>query len=136
MQLLGAFFEEALGLTHKAATGLVAALALGGNVFVLWFSEGLTALGTIDFWVGTFLIFIVAMVQIICFAWIFGVDKGLALAHDGASIRIPAVLVGDELISDFAVSGNRLVASYRLSGETLHFRITMSTEASQGKMAP
>jgi SNF family Na+-dependent transporter len=90
LQPAKAFFEEALGLTHKAATGLVAALALGGNVFVLYFSKGLTALDTIDFWVGTFLIFVVAMVQIICFAWIFGVDKGLALAHDGASMRIPA----------------------------------------------
>jgi SNF family Na+-dependent transporter len=91
LQPAKAFFQEALGLTHKGATALVAALALGGNVFVLWFSKGLVALDTIDFWVGTFLIFIVAMVQIICFAWIFGVDKGLALAHDGASIRIPRV---------------------------------------------
>ncbi len=91
LQPAKAFFQEALGLTHRAATGLVAVLALGGNVFVLWFSEGLTALDTIDFWIGTFLIFIVAMVQIICFAWIFGIDKGLALAHDGASIRVPRI---------------------------------------------
>jgi len=91
LQPAKAFFQEALGLTHKASTGLVAVLALGGNLFVLWFSEGLTALNTIDFWIGTFLIFIIAMVQIICFAWIFGVDKGLELAHEGASMRIPKV---------------------------------------------
>jgi SNF family Na+-dependent transporter len=91
LQPAKAFFQEALGLTHKAATALVAALALGGNVFVLYFSKGLTALDTIDFWVGSFLIFVVAMVQIICFAWVFGVDKGLEIAHEGASIRIPGV---------------------------------------------
>ena len=91
LQPAKAFFQEALGLTHKAATAMVAALALIGNVLVLYFSEGMTFLDTIDFWVGTFLIFIVAMVQIICFAWVFGVDKGLEQAHEGASIRIPGV---------------------------------------------
>lgn len=91
LQPAKAFFEEALAISHRAATTLVAVLAVLGNVFVLYFSESLTALDTIDFWVGTFLIFIVAMVQIICFAWVFGVDKGLALAHDGASIRIPRI---------------------------------------------
>ncbi len=91
LQPAKAFFQEALGLTHKAATSLVAVIGLGGNVLVLYFSEGIAFLDTIDFWVGTFLIFIVAMVQIICFAWIFGVDKGLERAHDGSSIRIPGV---------------------------------------------
>ena len=91
LQPAKAFFQEALGLTHKAATMLVAGIGLGGNVLVLYFSEGTTFLNTIDFWIGTFLIFVVAMVQIICFAWIFGVDKGLERAHDGASIRIPGV---------------------------------------------
>jgi NSS family neurotransmitter:Na+ symporter len=86
-----AFFEEALGLSRKAATTLVATLCLGGNLFVLWFSRGLTALDTIDFWVGTFMIFVVAGTQIICFGWITGVDKGLEEAHKGSSIRIPNV---------------------------------------------
>ncbi|MDH4072256.1 MAG: sodium:calcium symporter, partial [Gammaproteobacteria bacterium] len=60
-----------------------------GNLFVLWFSSGLIALDTLDFWVGTFMIFVVAGTQIICFAWIFGVDAGLREAHIGAQIRIP-----------------------------------------------
>ena len=89
LQPTKAFFEEALGLTHRAAVGLVCGLALAGNLFVLWFSQGLVALDTLDFWVGTFMIFIVAGTQIILFAWVFGVDKGLAEAHAGAQIRIP-----------------------------------------------
>ena len=89
LQPTKAFFEEALGLTRKAATTLVAGLCFGGNFFVLWFSKGLTALDTLDFWVGTFMIFVVAGTQIICFGWIFGVDRGLAEAHRGAQIRIP-----------------------------------------------
>jgi hypothetical protein len=91
LQPAKAFFEEALGLGHRAATALVAVLALGGNVFVLWFSKGLVALDTLDFWIGTFMIFVVAGTQIICFSWIFGVDKALAEADRGAQIRIPAV---------------------------------------------
>lgn len=91
LQPAKAFFEEALGLSHRAATALVALLALGGNVFVLWFSKGLVALDTLDFWIGTFMIFVVAGTQIICFSWVFGVDKALAEADRGAQIRIPAV---------------------------------------------
>ncbi len=86
-----AFFEEALGLSRKAATTLLSAICLAGNLFVLWFSKGLVALDTLDFWVGSFMIFIVAAVQIICFGWVFGVDKGLEEAHEGAQLRIPGI---------------------------------------------
>lgn len=91
LQPTKAFVEEALGLSRMAATTLVSALCIAGNVFVLYFSKGLTALDTIDFWVGTFLIFVVAGAQIICFSWVFGVDRGLKEAHEGAYFRIPAV---------------------------------------------
>ncbi|MDH4126435.1 MAG: sodium:calcium symporter [Gammaproteobacteria bacterium] len=91
LQPTKAFFQEALGLSHKGATVVVAGLCVAGNLFVLWFSKGLVALDTLDFWVGTFMIFVVAGTQIICFSWVFGVDKGLAEAHRGAQIRIPRV---------------------------------------------
>jgi NSS family neurotransmitter:Na+ symporter len=35
------------------------------------------------------MIFVVAGVQVICFGWVFGVDKGLEEAHKGAQMRIP-----------------------------------------------
>ncbi len=38
---------------------------------------------------GTFLIFILAMVEIICFSWVFGIERGWKEAHDGARVRIP-----------------------------------------------
>jgi len=46
---------------------------------------------SIDFWVGTFFILVVAAVQIVAFGWIFGVDRGLEEAHQGAQMRIPGV---------------------------------------------
>ena len=91
LQPAKAFFEEALGLSHKGATLLVAGLCVAGNLFVLWFSKGLVALDTLDFWVGTFMIFVVAGTQIICFSWVFGVDKALAEAQRGAQIGIPRI---------------------------------------------
>jgi NSS family neurotransmitter:Na+ symporter len=86
-----AFLEEATGLSRKAATTAVAALCVGGNLFVLHFSKGLNALDTLDFWVGTFLIFLMAGVQIVCFGWRFGIDRGWKELHEGAEIRVPDV---------------------------------------------
>jgi SNF family Na+-dependent transporter len=85
------FVEETLGLSRTSATALVAAVCLLGNLFVLYHSKGLTALDTIDFWVGSFMIFIMAAVQIIAFGWIFGLDRGLQEAHVGAHMRIPGI---------------------------------------------
>ena len=86
-----AFFEEALGIGKKQSTTLVTVWGLIGNAFVLWYSKGLTALDTIDFWVGSVFIMVVAAVQIIAFGWIFGLERGIAEAHEGAQIRIPKV---------------------------------------------
>src|SRR5690606_30627507 len=45
----------------------------------------------LDFWVGTFLIFILATLQIIMFGWVLGIDKGWKEAHAGAVMRIPRI---------------------------------------------
>src|SRR5262245_14587307 len=58
LQPAQAFFEEALGLRRGPSTTVVSVIAFCGNLFVLYFSKGLVALDTIDFWVGTFMIFI------------------------------------------------------------------------------
>ncbi|MDH5311099.1 MAG: sodium-dependent transporter [Gammaproteobacteria bacterium] len=89
LQPAKAFFQEALGLTHRGATLLVAGICIAGNLFVLWFSKGLVAMDTLDFWVGNFVIFIVAGIQIVCFSWVFGVDQGLDEMRRGAELRIP-----------------------------------------------
>ena len=84
-----AFLEESLGIDRKKGTLGLLALGCLGNLFVLYYSQGLMALDTIDFWVGTFLIFVLAAVQIICFGWVFGIERGWKEAHQGAQIRIP-----------------------------------------------
>ena len=86
-----AFFQESLGWARGRATALMVGICLVGSFCVMYFSKGSVFLGTLDDWVGTFLIFVLAMVQIICFSWIFGVDRGWKEAHHGAHIRIPRI---------------------------------------------
>ena len=86
-----AFLEESLSINRKqsvALLGLVTALGCG---FVVYFSKDVKALDTMDFWVGTFLIFVLSTLQIIIFGWILGINKGFELAHQGSAIRIPSV---------------------------------------------
>ncbi len=90
LQPVKAFFQEALGVDRHRATMIVTALTFVGCGFVLWHSGGSVALGTIDDWVGTFLIVVLAATQIICFAWVFGVERGMREAHHGAQMQIPA----------------------------------------------
>lgn len=84
-----AFLEEAMKINRKQSVALLGLITAIGCGFVVYFSKDAKALDTMDFWVGTFLIFVLATVQIIVFGWILGVDKGLKLADTGASIRIP-----------------------------------------------
>ena len=89
LQPVIAFFEEGFGLKrHASATilGLISAIGCG---FVMYFSKNLVALDTFDFWVGSVLIFILAMVQAMLYGWIFGIERGEIEAHKGAHIRIP-----------------------------------------------
>jgi len=85
-----AFFQETLGWTRRNATTLMVLICIIGSFLVMYFSRGSIFWSTIDDWVGTFLIFVLAMVQIIVFAWVFGIERGWKEAHAGAHIRIPA----------------------------------------------
>lgn len=91
LQPTKAFVEESLGVDRTKSTAIVLGWGLIGNFFVMWYSKDLVALDTIDFWVGTFFILIVAGIQIVAFGWIFGIDKGLKEAHEGSNMRIPAI---------------------------------------------
>jgi SNF family Na+-dependent transporter len=86
-----AFLQEALGWTRKAATTLMVSICVFGSFLVMYFSRGSIFWSTIDDWVGTFLIFVLAMVQIICFSWVFGIERGWREAHEGSHMRIPGI---------------------------------------------
>lgn len=89
LQPVIAFFEEGLGLKRHASASILGLVSALGCLFVLWFSKDLMALDTIDFWVGTALIFILAFVQSILYGWCLGIESGAKEAHEGAHLRIP-----------------------------------------------
>jgi hypothetical protein len=66
--------------------GLITVL---GSLFVIYFSKGLVALNTMDDWVGTALIVLLATVEVLLFSWFFGVKKGYAFASEGAQMPLP-----------------------------------------------
>jgi NSS family neurotransmitter:Na+ symporter len=85
-----AFLEEGLGLNRKQAVTLLGMLTAIGCLFVVYFSKDIKALDTIDFWIGTVGIFLMATAIIIYFGWVMGIERGWVEAHKGADIRIPS----------------------------------------------
>lgn len=86
-----AFLEEALGIGRKVSVAFLGFITGVGSLFVVYFSKDVKALDTMDFWVGTVLIYVLATFQIVLFGWIIGIEKGFAAAHEGSSIRIPRI---------------------------------------------
>jgi len=86
-----AFLEESLRIGRKQSVAILGLITAGGCGFVFYFSADLKALDTLDFWVGTFLIFVFATVQIIVFSWVFGTHRGLIEAARGAPFPVPAI---------------------------------------------
>ncbi|MBK9990892.1 MAG: sodium-dependent transporter [Verrucomicrobia bacterium] len=86
-----AFLEEGLGINRKASVTLLGFVTSIGTIFVWYFSKDLKALDTIDFWVGTMLIFIQATILIIIFGWHVGIEKGWQEMHLGAAMRVPGI---------------------------------------------
>ena len=84
-----AFFRESLGWSKQRSTTLMVAVCLLGSFLVMFYSRDGIFWSTIDDWVGTFMIFVLAMVQIICFSWVFGIERGWKEAHAGSHVRIP-----------------------------------------------
>ena len=87
-----ALLEEGLGLKRKASVALLGFVTACGSAFVVFFSKDLLALDTIDFWIGTFCIYVLATLQVILFGWVLGVDRGFEELRRGAEIRIPSAI--------------------------------------------
>jgi SNF family Na+-dependent transporter len=88
-----AFLEEVLDIDRKQSVAILGLITAAGSAFVVYFSKDLKALDTLDFWVGTFLIFVLATIQILVFSWGHGVRSGLREASRGAAFPIPRLFI-------------------------------------------
>lgn len=86
-----AFLEEGLNINRKQSVALLGFVTAIGTMFIWYFSKDLKALDTIDFWVGTVMLFIQATILVIIFGWGLGIKKGWEIAHEGAEMRIPEI---------------------------------------------
>ena len=72
-----------------------AAMAFGASIFifglptVLFFQKGV--FDEYDYWGGTVSLVIFAMLEVILFAWVFGIEKGWKEINKGADIKIPII---------------------------------------------
>ncbi len=86
-----AFLEEALKIGRRASVALLGLITVPGSLFVIYFSKNQVALSTIDFWVGSLLVFLLATLEVILFAWVFGAERGAAYAGEGAQMKLPRI---------------------------------------------
>ena len=89
LQPVIAFLEEGFDMDRRTSAATLAGLSIVGSAFVMYFSGGLVALDTFDFWVGTVFIFLLAMVQSVIYGWVFGTERGAAEAAIGGRLAMP-----------------------------------------------
>jgi len=86
-----AFFEEAFRLGRRASVTCLGFVVAMGGLVVIYFSKNLLALDTMDFWVGTVCIFMLATIQVITVGWIFGIDNARKEVQRGAELWVPYI---------------------------------------------
>lgn len=87
-QPLISFLKENFNFSHRKATTIIAAGSLICVQFVVFFLE-FGFLDEMDYWAGTFGLVILALIEIVIFAWIFGMDKGWKELNTGSDIKVP-----------------------------------------------
>lgn len=84
-----AFLEQGFDLGRRASVACLSLIVAMGGLVVVYFSKDMIALDTMDFWIGTVCIFILATIQVITVGWIFGVKRAKEEIHRGAELRVP-----------------------------------------------
>jgi neurotransmitter:Na+ symporter, NSS family len=88
-----AFFEETMPITRKQSVSILGVITIVGATAVAYFSGGLKALDTLDFWFATCFLFVVATIQMVIFSWIIGADVVVNEMKRGATFMPPEKLV-------------------------------------------
>ncbi len=85
-----AFLEDEFNITRKKAVFIFAVVT-----FILCqpaiFFLGNGVVDELDFWGGTFFLVVFALVEVILFSWVFGMDRAWDEIHHGADMRVPKI---------------------------------------------
>ncbi len=85
-----AFLQDEFKLPRAGAALLVGMVWIMGGLMVA-FGLKYGFLGELDFWAGTVGLVVFSAIEVILFAWIFGMTRGWEELHQGAKIRVPKV---------------------------------------------
>lgn len=86
-----AFLEEGFALKRRISIAALGLMTLSGALAVIYFSGNAVVLSTMDDWIGTVGIYLLATIEVLIFGWIIGIDRGLEEAHRGADLPIPRI---------------------------------------------
>jgi len=85
-----AFLEDEFNINRKKAVvifGVVSFLLCQPAIFFL--KNGVV--DELDFWGGTFFLVLFATIEVILFAWVFGIEKAWDEIHKGADMQVPGI---------------------------------------------
>jgi neurotransmitter:Na+ symporter, NSS family len=85
-----AFLQDEAKLQRGVAAIVVGLIWLFGTIPVVFFLR-YGFLDELDFWAGTLGLVVISTIEVILFAWVFGIDKGWKELHRGALIRVPTL---------------------------------------------
>lgn len=84
------FMQDEFNWSRNKAAGIFGIIALVlGLPTILFFNYGV--FDQYDYWSGTFALFLFAMLEIIFYSWVIGLDKGWKEIHKGADIKLSIV---------------------------------------------
>lgn len=85
-----AFLQDEAKLHRGTSAALIGVFWLLGSVPVVYFLR-YGFLDELDFWAGTLGLVLVSAIEVVLFAWVFGIDKGWKELHRGALMTVPSV---------------------------------------------
>jgi SNF family Na+-dependent transporter len=84
------FLQDELQITRKKGVMFVGILTfILAQPAILFLHRGV--LDELDVWAGDLLLFLFGTIEVVIFAWIFGMRKGWAEMHLGAELRVPGI---------------------------------------------
>lgn len=89
-----AFLEEYWHLKRVQSVTLVALIMTVGALIVAWFTNGLMALDTLDFWIGTMSLYITTGLYLYLFRFVWGTKNGINELMIGSQMPLPRRLLG------------------------------------------
>jgi SNF family Na+-dependent transporter len=90
VQPLISFLKEQFKISHNRATTIIGIFIFISTHFVVFFFK-FGFLDELDYWAGTFGLVVVALIEVIIFAWIWGIDKGWEEINRGSDIKVPKI---------------------------------------------